>query len=199
MRKARMWRSWPSYDPDVLDPDTWQTVGPWVSGIGVSLAFIAALYVVRRGVTVRRRAKAFKVAYYLTRIDTTPGRAEGNEKSDRTIQDASDEPIYDVRFYVVHDDIKVDGLSRQQIALSGDDFFLRSAPHVDRVGDGELLDNSDKRWMFPFRSEPKEFGLWRWKLRRRRPRVCASGVKVADDAPREATLWRPAGTPRTGD
>lgn len=174
------------------DPTTWGTVGQWASAVGTTLAFIAAVYVIRRDAKVRRRSQSRKVVYYEAVSDRETDDIEGKYRRwyDATIKNLSDEPIYDVWLFMVSERGRrlIDNLNGVEVLLPGESFHRRSGysfsfRYVDvifrdnsgfwwrRSLDGKLEEHTLlRRWAFkyPHLSSPRRFFIWLRKRRRSR-------------------------------
>jgi hypothetical protein len=145
----------------------WGTVGQWVSAVGTTLAFTATFYVIRRDAKVRRRSQARKVALYMERLPRAPEEVEGKHKTwyDLTVQNLSDEPIYDVRFHMVSGKRLIDTLGGGNVLLPGGTRAHRQGYSSIVFGGVDLLfrDNSGYHWRRNVQGHLKERGrLNRW-------------------------------------
>lgn len=123
----------------IFEPAEWGTFGQWASALGTTAAFSATFYVIRRDSKVRRYSQARKVAYY--RVDL--GKDRGGIWS-HTVENLSDEPIYDVELHLV-----VRGRSRKSLVkaeiLTPKDKLPPLLDHADAI-DAQFRDNSGRLW-----------------------------------------------------
>jgi hypothetical protein len=131
-------------------PSVWGTVGQWVSAIGTSLAFAATFYVIRHDARERRRSQARKVSLYVVKRKRAAEEVDGKHKRwyDLTVRNLSEEPIYDVVFWIVSGKRLVDNLNSTEVVLP-DDVFDRRLPGAGyNYGGVDVIfrDNSGHTW-----------------------------------------------------
>ncbi|NHC12568.1 hypothetical protein [Motilibacter deserti] len=149
-----------------FDAQNWGTLGQWVSATGTSLAFFATFYVIRRDAKVRRREQARKVAFYTERRARLPEQVEGKHRTWTyyVVANLSDEPIYDVVFWLAKGRSVLDSWGvRADVLLPGGKEEAIGDHHY--AFDKVLLfrDNSGKTWVRTITGELRELGkLSRW-------------------------------------
>jgi hypothetical protein len=154
----------------MFDPATWGTVGQWVGSIGTTLAFTATFYVIRRDAKVRRYAQARKVAFYQgwTTVEVDAVTHEEVPRFDRTVQNLSDEPIYDVRIWKIGDTTRSNTLEKREVLLpNGPSLIYRCDSETGERIFLDFRDNSGKRWTRTLRGNLSEIDVLSFGIRLR--------------------------------
>lgn len=153
-----------------FQPHVWGTVGQWASAIGTLSAFSATFYVIKRDAKVRRRSQAQKVALYIETVDRQPDEVDGKYDTwyDLTVKNLSEEPIYDVAFWMINDRGQLlDGLGSETVLLPDQTYVQRSGYSNVAFGSVDVLfrDNGGRHWRRNVEghlTERSRLELWRF-------------------------------------
>ena len=165
----------------MYDTMIWGTPAQWASAVGTTLAFTATFYVIRRDAKIRRRTQMSKVALYLVETPREPADIDGKRKNWYyvTVKNFSDEPIYNVTFYMYHWGLSrpliIDGVKTlwpDSVLLGGQSDFYRSESSDGTYEGYEILvqfrDNSGRWWQRTLNGRAIELGrIHRWASQRR--------------------------------
>lgn len=133
-----------------LNPDIWGTYADWVGGVGTTLAFFAAVFVIAKDAKVRKIAQARKVAYVaevrtVYRETDAWGVTHPEEVTYYILKNLSDEPIYRCFFYAHNGRKAGRAIDSKDVVLPGDEFVYGLG--IDEPPLACFRDNSDVGWV----------------------------------------------------